>query len=56
MKVYSVEYYLDKEWSNETNLFIFSSEEKREEFIRKQYESDKKVLSEHDYDIIDYNK
>ena len=56
MKVYSVEYYLDKDWSDETALFVFSSAEKREEFIRKQYESDKKVLSEDNYDIIDYNE
>lgn len=56
MKIYSVKYYLDKDWSDETNLFVFSSAEKREKFIRKQYESDKKVLSEEGYVIIDYNE
>ena len=29
MKIYSVKYYLDKDWSDETNLFVFSSAEKK---------------------------
>ena len=38
-------------------IFSFSQvQKKREKFIRKQYESDKKVLSEEGYVIIDYNE